>query len=64
MNLIEIPKKSKEECIKSFTKYILKDYNYERIYKLSIVGELGEKNIRGIAWRIFMGVLPGYESLE
>ena len=64
MNLIEIPKKSKEECINSFTKYILKDYNYERIYKLSIVGELGEKNIRGIAWRIFMGVLPGYESLE
>lgn len=61
MNLIEIPKKSKDDCIKSFTNYILKDYNYEILYKLTSIGELGENNLRGIAWKIFMGVLPGNE---
>ena len=64
MNLIEIKKNQKEECIKSFTNYILKDYNYENLYKLSIIGELGQKNIRGIAWKIFMGVLPSHDSIE
>ena len=64
MDLIQIPKLSKEECIKSFTNYILKDYNYENLYKLSTIGELGQKNLRGIAWKIFMGVLQGRESLE
>ena len=63
MDLIEIPKLSKTDCIKSFTNYILKDYSYENLYKLSRIGELGQKNLRSIAWKIFMGVLPARDSL-
>ena len=64
MNLIEIPKKNKEDCINSFTNFILKDYNIDNLYKLSMIGRLGEKNIRGIAWKIFMEVLPVNDSIE
>jgi len=64
MNLIEIPKKNKEDCINSFINFILKDYNIDNLYKLSMIGELGEKNIRGIAWKIFMEVLPANDSIE
>ena len=64
MNLIEIPKKNIEDCINSFTNFILKDYSIDNLYKLSMVGELGEKNIRGMAWKIFMEVLPANDSIE
>ena len=67
MNLIDIPKKSKDECIKSFTKYFLENDKYEKYEKLSEltkIGELGEKNLRGMAWKIFMNVLPVKDSLE
>ena len=64
MNLIEIPKKNKEDCINSFTNFILKDDSLDNLYKLSMVGELGEKNIRGMAWKIFMEVLPANDSIE
>ena len=64
MNLIEIPKKNKEDCINSFRNFILKDYSLDNLYKLSMIGELGEKNIRGMAWKIFMEVLPANSSIE
>ena len=64
MNLIEIPKKNKEDCINSFANFILKDYSLDNLYKLSMIGELGEKNIRGMAWKIFMEVLPANDSIE
>ena len=64
MNLIEIPKKNKEDCINSFRNFILKDYSLDNLYKLSMIGELGEKNIRGMAWKIFMEVLPANDSIE
>jgi len=64
MNLIEIPKKNKEDCINSFTNFILKDYSLDNLYKLSMIGELGEKNIRDMAWKIFMEVLPANDSIE
>ena len=64
MNLIEIPKKNIEDCINSFTNFILKDYSIDNLYKLSMVGELGEKNIRGMVWKIFMEVLPANDSIE
>ena len=64
MDLIEIQKLSKKDGINSFTNYILKDYNYDNLHKLSTIGELGQKNLRGIAWKIFMGVLPPNDTLS
>ena len=64
MDLIEIEKNNKDECIISFANYILLEYDYENLYKLSITGELGQIKLRGFAWKIFMGVLPAHVSLE
>ena len=64
MDLIEIEKNNKDECVISFTNYILLEYDYENLYKLSITGELGQTKLRGFAWKIFMGALPAHVSLE
>ena len=64
MDLIQIPKKSKDDCIKAFTNYILNDYNYIKLQQLSLIGELDQKNLRGIAWKIFMNALSFHDPLE
>ena len=63
-NLIEIPKAPKESCINSFQKYILNNFNFETISKLSSSGQLEQIFLRGMAWKIFLDVLPVNESLE
>ena len=62
--LIEIPKKSKESCINSFRDNILNNFNFQNLSKLASTGQLGQKYLRGIAWKIFLGVLPYDESIE
>ena len=62
--LIEIPKASKESCINSFQKYILNNYNFEAIKKLSSSGQIDRIFLRGMAWKIFLDVLPFNESIE
>ena len=62
--LIEIPKESKELCINSFRENILNNYNFENLCKLSSTGQLGQKHLRGMVWKIFFGVLPYNESIE
>ena len=63
-NLIEIPKAPKESCINSFQKYILNNFNFETISKLSSSGQLEQIFLRGMAWKIFLDVLPVNESIE
>ena len=62
--LIEIPKASKESCINSFQKYILNNFSFETISKLSSSGQLDHIFLRGMAWKIFLDVLPVNESIE
>ena len=64
MNLIEIPKESKELCINAFKENILNNFNLENLSKLSSTGQLGQKYLRGIAWKIFLGVLSPNDPLE
>ena len=63
-NLIEIPKAPKESCINSFQKYILNNFNFDTISKLSSSGQLEHIFLRGMAWKIFLDVLPVNESIE
>ena len=62
--LLEIPKAQKESCINSFRDDILNNFNFEKLSKLSSAGQLDNKYLRGIAWKIFLDVLPRNESLE
>jgi len=64
MSLIEIPKESKDLCINAFKENILNNFNLENLSKLSSTGQLGQKYLRGIAWKIFLGVLSPNDSLE
>ena len=63
-NLIEIPKAPKESCINSFQNYILNNFNIETISKLSSTGQLEHIFLRGMAWKIFLDVLPVNDSIE
>ena len=64
MDLLEIPKESKELCINAFKENILNNFNLENLSKLSSTGQLGQKYLRSIAWKIFLGVLSPNDSLE
>ena len=64
MNLIEIKKHPKESCINSFKEFILNNFNYTTLSKLSSAGQLNQNYLRGIAWKIFLNVLPPNETLK
>ena len=64
MNLIEISKAPKDLCIKSFKENILNNFSLEYVSKLSSSGQLGLKYLRGMVWKILLGVLPPNDSLE
>ena len=64
MNLIEISKAPKDLCINSFKENILNNFSLEYVSKLSSSGQLGLKYLRGMVWKILLGVLPPNDSLE
>ena len=57
------PKYNKEECIKSFTKYVITDYHIENLRQFSIIGKLDNEKIRAMTWRIYLGLLPENKSI-
>ena len=64
MNLIEIPKASKELCIKAFKENILNNFNLENINKLASTGQLDQKYLRCMAWKIFLDEISPKDSLD
>ena len=64
MNLIEIAKAPKEQCINSFKENILNNFSLEYLTKLSSTGQLGLKYLRSIVLKIFLGVLSPNDNLE
>ena len=64
MNFIEVKKHPKEVCINSFKEFILNNFDYYTILKLGSTGQLTTNYLRGIAWKIFLGVLNKDESLD
>ena len=57
MALFEIKKFDKKECVEEFIKISIEDYG-----KYSLNGELDKYHIRGMAWKIFLEVLPESET--
>ena len=64
MSLIETPKYPKKKCVDEFVHDLIQGNGVENFRKYSLNGELDKYHIRGMAWKIFMEVLPETETLE
>ena len=63
-DLIETPKYNKKKCVEEFVHDLIQGNGVENFRKYSLNGELDKYHIRGMAWKIFMEVLPETETLE
>ena len=64
MSLIETKKYKKKDCVNEFVHDLIQGNGVENFRKYSLNGELDKYHIRGMAWKIFMEVLPETETLE
>ena len=64
MSLIETPKYVKRKCVDEFVHDLIQGNGVESFRKYSLNGELDKYHIRGMAWKIFMEVLPETDTLE
>ena len=64
MSLIETQKYNKKDCADEFVRDLIQGNGVENFRKYSLNGELDKYHIRGMAWKIFMGVLPETETLD
>ena len=64
MSLIETKKYNKKDCVNEFVRDLIQGNGVENFRKYSLNGELDKYHIRGMAWKIFMEVLPETETLE
>ena len=64
MALIETKKYDKKACVDEFIKDLIQGNGVENFRKYSLNGELDKYHIRGMAWKIFMEVLPETETLD
>ena len=64
MSLVETPKYNKKECVDEFVRDLIQGNGVENFRKYSLNGELDKYHIRGMAWKIFMEVLPETETLD
>ena len=64
MDLIETPKYNKKKCVEEFVHDLIQGNGVENFRKYSLNGELDKYHIRGMAWKIFMEVLPETETLD
>ena len=64
MSLIETPKYNQDDCVKEFIRDLIQGSGVENFRKYSLNGELDQYHIRGMAWKIFMEVLPETETLD
>ena len=64
MSLKDTPKYNKKECVDEFVHDLIQGNGVENFRKYSLNGELDKYHIRGMAWKIFMEVLPETETLD
>ena len=64
MSFKDTPKYNKKECVDEFVRDLIQGNGVENFRKYSLNGELDKYHIRGMAWKIFMEVLPETETLD
>ena len=64
MSTIDTPKYDKKQCVKEFTEHLIQGNGPDNFRRFSLNGELDKYHVRGMAWKIFMEVLPETETLD
>ena len=60
----ETPKYDKKLCVNEFTEHLIQGSGPDNFRRFSLNGELDKYHVRGMAWKIFMEVLPETETLD
>ena len=64
MSTIDTPKYDKKQCVNEFIEHLIQGSGPDNFRRFSLNGELGKYHVRGMAWKIFMDVLPETETLD
>ena len=64
MSLIDTPKFNKKQCVNEFIEHLIQGSGPDNFRRFSLNGELDKYHVRGMAWKIFMEVLPETETLD
>ena len=64
MSTIDTPKYNKKQCVNEFIEHLIQGNGPDNFRRFSLNGELDNYHVRGMAWKIFMEVLPETETLD
>ena len=64
MSSIDTPKYNKKQCVDEFIEHLIQGSGPDNFRRFSLNGELDKYHVRGMAWKIFMEVLPETETLD
>ena len=64
MSLVDTPKYDKKQCVNEFIEHLIQGSGPDNFRRFSLNGELDKYHVRGMAWKIFMEVLPETETLD
>ena len=64
MSTIDTPKYNKKQCVDEFIEHLIQGSGPDNFRRFSLNGELDKYHVRGMAWKIFMEVLPETETLD
>ena len=64
MSTIDTPKYDKKQCVNEFIEHLIQGSGPDNFRRFSLNGELDKYHVRGMAWKIFMDVLPETETLD
>ena len=64
MSFTDTPKYNKKQCVDEFIEHLIQGSGPDNFRRFSLNGELDKYHVRGMAWKIFMKVLPETETLD
>jgi hypothetical protein len=64
MSTVDTPKYNKKQCVNEFIEHLIQGNGPDNFRRFSLNGELDKYHVRGMAWKIFMEVLPETEPLD
>lgn len=60
----DLKKEDLATCIESFSSIVVQENSVDKMRNFSKAGEIGKKHLRSLAWRLFLGVLDEYETIQ
>ena len=60
----DLKKEDLATCIESFASIVVQENSVDKMRNFSKAGEIGKKHLGSLAWRLFLGVLDEYETIQ